>query len=176
MNDHPPACSCGCGQLVRQRHHRFRHGHNARGATRSLPFASGYKIEDRGYSTPCWIWQRTTTKRDGQPRYGRCWSERLQRQDLAHRVSWELASGRPFPVGLQADHLCRVTLCVNPEHVEPVTPLENTRRGRLVKIPLAELQDAVVLCSVAEQYGVTRQTIYKIIRAQQARPGEERDR
>lgn len=72
---------------------------------------------------------------------------------------------------------------MNPEHVEPVTPLENTRRGRLVKIPLAEHHRILQLvlagrtrCSVAEQYGVTRQTIYKIIRAQQARPGEERDR
>jgi hypothetical protein len=38
----------------------------------------------------------------------------------------------PVPVGKQIDHLCRVTLCVNPEHLEPVTCLENLLRGRTV--------------------------------------------
>ena len=31
--------------------------------------------------------------------------------------------------GLQIDHLCRVRCCVNPAHLEPVTPRENTLRG-----------------------------------------------
>jgi hypothetical protein len=30
---------------------------------------------------------------------------------------------------LHLDHLCRVRHCVNPEHLEPVTPGENTRRS-----------------------------------------------
>jgi len=47
---------------------------------------------------------------------------------LAHRLAWVDANG-PVPDGLQLDHLCRVRHCVNPAHLEPVTPGENVRRG-----------------------------------------------
>ena len=45
-----------------------------------------------------------------------------------HVVAWELKNG-PWPVGMIADHLCRVHCCVNERHIEPVTPSENVRRG-----------------------------------------------
>ena len=46
----------------------------------------------------------------------------------AHRVSYELANG-PIPAGLQIDHLCKLTLCVRPSHLEAVTPSVNVRRS-----------------------------------------------
>ncbi len=46
----------------------------------------------------------------------------------AHRVAYETLVG-PIPAGLQIDHLCRNTSCVNPDHLEPVTPRENTLRS-----------------------------------------------
>lgn len=46
----------------------------------------------------------------------------------AHRLAYEDRFGA-IPEGLQIDHLCRVRQCVNPEHMEPVTSIENTRRG-----------------------------------------------
>lgn len=46
----------------------------------------------------------------------------------AHRWAYEHFVG-PIPEGLHIDHLCRVRCCVNPDHLEPVTPEENFRRG-----------------------------------------------
>ena len=34
----------------------------------------------------------------------------------------------PIPDGREIDHLCRNHRCVNPDHLEPVTHLENMRR------------------------------------------------
>lgn len=50
------------------------------------------------------------------------------KQKLAHRVSYEFARDI-IPKGLQVDHLCRNRGCVNPSHMELVTPRENTLRG-----------------------------------------------
>ena len=50
----------------------------------------------------------------------------------AHRVAYQLLVG-PIPDGLHVDHLCRNTLCVNPDHLEPVTQAENNRRAALVR-------------------------------------------
>lgn len=47
---------------------------------------------------------------------------------MAHRFFYELLK-EPIPEGLTLDHLCRVTACVNPAHLEPVTGRENSLRG-----------------------------------------------
>jgi hypothetical protein len=47
----------------------------------------------------------------------------------AHRAVYELLVG-PIPPDLPMDHLCGVTSCVNPAHLQIVTPRENVVRGR----------------------------------------------
>lgn len=47
---------------------------------------------------------------------------------LAHRIAYEQAVG-DIPKGLYIDHLCRNRGCVNPNHLEPVTLVENVMRG-----------------------------------------------
>lgn len=71
---------------------------------------------------PCWLWKSGLNVGG----YGAFQVGRGKR--AAHRFSYELLVG-PIPVGLQLDHLCRVTACVNPAHLEPVTCRENLLRG-----------------------------------------------
>lgn len=69
----------------------------------------------------CWPW-RGTINANG---YGRFKADGKLR--LAHRVSYELFVGC-IPDGYEVDHLCRITECVNPDHLEAVTVLENNAR------------------------------------------------
>lgn len=69
----------------------------------------------------CWLWTGNTTNTG----YGLIYTEQTQR--LTHRVAYQLVIG-PIPEGLELDHLCNVPLCLNPDHLEPVTQAENARR------------------------------------------------
>lgn len=86
-------------------------------------FATKYLPEP---NTGCWLW----IGKDWSG-YGVIWgggSRKKGKFRAAHRVSYELHIG-PIPDGLELDHLCRVTCCVNPAHLEPVTHLVNLKRG-----------------------------------------------
>jgi hypothetical protein len=73
----------------------------------------------------CWNWTA------GQMRggYGRFrFGGKDSKNGAAHRFSYEKLFGKvKWP--LQLDHLCRNRICVNPNHLEPVTARENTLRG-----------------------------------------------
>lgn len=85
-------------------------------------FASKVEVDASG----CWLWQ-AGLNRNG---YGRYMLSGSNRDVVAHRYAYEVATGNPIPDGLVMDHLCRVRHCVNPEHVEPVTQRENLLRGQ----------------------------------------------
>lgn len=50
------------------------------------------------------------------------------KQQFAHRLAVAL-SGRNIPKGKVCDHLCRNHACYNADHIELVTPGENSLRG-----------------------------------------------
>lgn len=70
----------------------------------------------------CWIW--TAAKVPAGYGFMR-WDGRNQ---PAHRIAYQLLVG-PIPTGHVLDHLCRVRVCVNPDHLEPVTHRVNLLRG-----------------------------------------------
>ncbi len=73
-------------------------------------------------NTGCWLWI-AQVDRDGYGRFR--WKSA---KTMAHRFAYEQVLGQ-IQEGLELDHKCRTPCCVNPEHLEPVTHIENVRRG-----------------------------------------------
>lgn len=166
-------CQCGCGSRtkiatrtytqrgIRAGHpYRFIAGHQRRLTT------PPYIEQDCGYDTPCWVWQRHI----GQGGYGRTASGIGGVNRLAHRVYYERHNG-VIPNELQLDHLCRNRACVNPAHLEPVTNVENCRRGLATKLREVdvssikhELAAGVSQTEIATSFGVGKGTINHIAR------------
>ena len=107
----------------------------------------------------CWLWRG---KRDsngyGQVRVG----DRLQ---MAHRTVYEQFNG-PIPEGKGLDHLCRVRNCVNPDHLEPVSSRENTRRGFSARLFPAAIEDirtsSLPKKDLAAKWGISTQSVWRI--------------
>lgn len=77
----------------------------------------------------CWLWTAGCFGRNNE--YG-CFYKTGARNGIpAHRWAYENLIG-PIPDGLVVDHLCRVTKCVNPNHLEPKTNKENILAGESI--------------------------------------------
>lgn len=88
------------------------------------PIADRFWVKVSGGDvTTCWLW--TGAKQTGG--YGVFRSE-PGKYALSHRFSYESLRGE-IPDGLHLDHLCRTRACVNPWHLEPVSPRVNVLRG-----------------------------------------------
>lgn len=125
----PVLCKCGCGEAAPEikrnnsqlghmagQHHDFVAGHNKRVVdSLGLLMARVEKTEE------CWIWVGRLNRKG----YGNVQVKGVKRN--AHRAVY-LESGFVIPDGYHLDHLCRNKTCVNPAHMEPVTPQENVRR------------------------------------------------
>lgn len=69
----------------------------------------------------CWQWRRSV---DNHGYANLRWGSTIRK---AHRVIYEMLR-EPIPAGLTTDHLCFNPGCINPWHIELVTPSENSRR------------------------------------------------
>jgi len=75
----------------------------------------------------CWLWLGAPHKGYGVIKYNK-------RDPAAHRVMWELERG-PIPDDKELHHICEVTLCVNPAHLELLT------RGEHIALHKAQRAD-----------------------------------
>jgi hypothetical protein len=81
-------------------------------------FLSYVEVDSNG----CWIWQKN------KDQYGYGYFRANMKHWRAQRFSYTSIFGE-IAEGLVTDHLCRVHSCVNPFHLEAVTPAINTERG-----------------------------------------------
>lgn len=88
-------------------------------------FFSKIKVD---VQTECWEWQASKS-RDG---YGGFTIGKNGQNGLykAHRVAFNIFVG-VIPEGKVIDHKCRNRKCCNPEHLEVVTPTQNTLENSL---------------------------------------------
>ena len=118
----------------------------------------------------CWIWQLVLFY-DG---YGRCAAQRGTSR-MAHILSYRTFRG-PVPAGLELDHLCRVRSCVNPDHLEAVTPRVNTRRS----LSPAARNAVKTHCIHGHEFSLENTYLYRNMRqcraCQKARDGRRGDR
>ncbi len=134
------ACGCGCGGVTGV----VRKTHRARGliAGQSRRFLPGHWIRTRptvpaaerfwtyvarGAADECWNWTGYRTS-EGYGRFVPTHGKPVQ----AHRFAFEQLVSE-IPPGLDLDHLCRNTSCVNPWHCEPVTRAINVARANRVR-------------------------------------------
>lgn len=71
----------------------------------------------------CWLWTGGTYPNG----YAKFFFN--GKNDLAHRVAYQLWVG-PIDAGKHIDHLCHNIICVNPDHLRPVTPKQNVEHQR----------------------------------------------
>jgi hypothetical protein len=88
---------------------------------------NGPVFEDKG---PCWIWMgKPTPSGYGQFNNYAYSIYRTGGGGMPHRYSYYLAFGE-VDEGSHIDHLCRNRICVNPAHLEAVSPKVNVLRGQ----------------------------------------------
>lgn len=82
----------------------------------------GYREEDRGFDSPCWIWKT------GRNRATILIGDKIH---YVYRLCYEFEYG-PVPQEADIHHLCEEPSCVNPAHLRVVTSTEHDLSHRSI--------------------------------------------
>lgn len=116
-----------------------------------------YKVNKKG----CWIWQNA---QDGRG-YGHI---RANGKTMKAYTFFFMKKYGPIPKGKELDHVCRVKLCVNPDHLEPVTHQINMQRAlgihrnRILKIR-SLAKSGLSGAEISRKIKIPERTVYGII-------------
>lgn len=124
---------CAAEQRKRWSASRISKGLNAQGKPRSLKYAPDIEVRFMRHI------EKRLVPNIHYLASGECWLYVDSKQDYpsfhdgvrtvkAHTWAYRHWVGE-IPKGFQLDHLCKQTRCVRPEHLEAVTPWENTMRS-----------------------------------------------
>jgi hypothetical protein len=75
------------------------------------------------FTDTCWLWTAAADKY-GYGRVSLCGAS-----VLAHRVAWVGSNNQDIRPGLDINHLCRITACVRPDHLQEASARENLLYG-----------------------------------------------
>lgn len=100
----------------------------------------------------------------GNDGYPRKYCKRRKNTTSAITVLWEEKYG-PIPEGHELDHLCRNKICINLDHIDVVTSVENNRRAhaKLTAKQVMRIKSRLLLgetkASLSRRFSVSYMTI-----------------
>jgi len=166
MNNEIGYCKCGCGEKtniskinrkdrgwIKGKHINFIKNHAIK-----INISDNYKIDK---ITNCWNWLGYIAK-NGYAKIGSKFHT-----TLAHKYLYEIKYGK-VAKNKELDHLCRNRKCVNPDHLEEVSRLENSRRGSKTKInfkiaqEIRKLKNIVYYKDICKKFKIGRTLVYSI--------------
>lgn len=130
------------------------------------------KVDKRG-PDECWPWT-ASVKPSGYGQMGK--GGKYGASVAAHRISFELAHGRPVRPGRIVMHVCDNPPCVNPSHLREGTYADNSRdmvlKGRCKQSKITRAAAARIRIlrwsglspkRLGEMFGIHRNTVYGVL-------------
>lgn len=160
-------CHCGCGQKTKIARQTWAPSGWVKGHPLKYIYMHHRRLSAVEYivdgDSGCWIWQRQVNNKG----YGVIGNYRKGERKLAHVWFYEQRFG-PVPQGCELDHRCEKPRCCNPDHLDPVSHIENVRRGGSAKLTIEqareirELRGLMSHSKIAQRFGISASQVCRV--------------
>lgn len=131
----------------------------------SRELSPDFEVRDCGYETDCWVWLKYCETKGRSKGYPKIQVEGRKRR--AHRWYYENWYGVELSRNEHLDHLCENRSCVNPEHLEVVSAIENHHRRSKISQEIAdkvrELYPTLGARTLAEMHDISVSYVHRIV-------------